>query len=124
MGQVDLFTDEVQTKTTFHTILILQNLKEIRILTVKQKAEALKKFSDEFLASDLRKRMYEAFDGKRTFQQISKAINCKSNTLQIFGQLLIDKDLVDFETKGNARIISKSLPKVTIYYANKELGGN
>jgi len=104
--------------------LLEELLEEIRILTVKQKAEAFKKFSDEFLTSDLRKKMYEAFDGERTLQQISSAIDCKLNTLQVFGQLLIDESLVDFETKGNARIINKSLLKVTIYYANKELRGD
>jgi len=104
--------------------LLEELVKEISILTVKQKAEAFKKFSDEFLTSDLRKKMYEAFDGERTIQQISKVIGCKQNTLQVFGQSLVDKDLVDFEMKGNAHIISKSLLKVTIYYANKELKGD
>jgi hypothetical protein len=104
--------------------LLEELVKEIRILTVKQKTEAFKKFSDEFLTSDLRKNMYDAFDGERTLQQISKAINCKLNTLQIFGQSLIDEGLVDFETKGNARIIRKSLHKVAIYYANKEIEEN
>ena len=104
--------------------LLDELLKEIRILTVKQKAEAFKRFSDEFLTSDLRKKMYDAFDGERTLQQICSAIGCKLNTLQVFGQLLADEDLVDFETKGTARIISKSLLKVTIYYANKELKGS
>ena len=104
--------------------LLEELVNEIRILTAKQKAEAFKIFSDEFLTSELRKEMYKAFDGERTFQQISNAIGCKLNTLQIFGQSLIDEGLVDFETKGNARIIRKSLLKVTIYYANKELKEN
>ncbi len=34
----------------------------------------------------------------------------------------MDKDLVDYEMKGNARILSKSLSKIAVYYANKELG--
>lgn len=62
------------------------------------------------------------FDGVRTLQQISTDINCKLNTLQVFAQQLVDKDLVDYEMKGNARILSKSLSKIAVYYANKELG--
>ena len=104
--------------------LLKELVGEMRILTAKQKAEAFKKFNEEFLTSDLRKKMYESFDGERTLQQISTAIDCKLNTLQIFGKSLIDEDLVDLETKGNSQIISKSLLKVTIYYANKELKGS
>lgn len=102
--------------------LLKKLLEETKLLTVQAKVEALKKFNDDFLTSDLRRQMYEAFDGERTLPQISNDLDCKINTLQVFAQLLTDKDLVDFETKGNARIISKSLSKIAVYYANKELG--
>jgi ribosomal protein L17 len=102
--------------------LIKELLDEVKLLTVQVKAEALRKFNEEFLTSDLRRQMYEAFDGTRTFQQISKDIDCKSNTLQVFAQQLVDKDLADCEMKGNARILSKSLSKIAAYYASKELG--
>lgn len=102
--------------------LLKDLLEETRLLTVQMKAEALKKFNEDFLTSDLRRQIYDAFDGERTLQQISNDLCCKINTLQIFVQQLVDKDLVDFETKGNARIIKKSLSKIAVYYANKELG--
>lgn len=102
--------------------ILKELLEETKLLTVQSKAEAIKKFNEEFLVSNLRRQMYEAFDGARTLQQISADIDCKLNTLQVFAQLLVDKDLVDYEMKGNARIISKSLSKIAVYYANKELG--
>jgi len=104
--------------------LLQELVDEIKILTAKQKTEAFKMFSEEFLNSDLRKKMYKALDGERTLQQISDDIGCKINSLQVFGQLLIDEDLVDFETRGKSRIINKSLTKIAIYYSNKEKGGN
>lgn len=102
--------------------ILKELLEETKLLTVQTKIGALKQFNNEFLTSDLRRQMYEALDGERTLQQISNDIDCKINTLQIFAQQLVDKDLVDFETKGNARIISKSLSKIAMFYANKELG--
>ncbi len=102
--------------------LLKELLEETKLLTVHAKAEAIRKFNADFLTSDLRRQMYEAFDGVRTFQQISTDINCKLNTLQVFAQQLVDKDLVDYEMKGNARILNKSLSKIAVYYANKELG--
>lgn len=109
-------------ETTNLEKLLKDLLEETKLLTVQTKAEALKKFSGDFLTSDLRRQMYEAFDGEKTLQQISNDLRCKINTLQVFAQQLVDKDLVDFETKGNARIIRKSLSKIAVYYANKELG--
>lgn len=108
-------------ETNYIEKLLKELLEETKLLTVQAKAEAIKKFNIDFLTSDLRRQMYEAFDGERTLQQISTDMNCKLNTLQIFAQLLVDKDLADFEMRGNARIISKSLSKIAVYYANKEL---
>ena len=101
--------------------LLKELLEETKLLTVQLKAEAIRKFNNDFLTSELRRQMYEGFDGERTFQQISSDINCKPNTLQVFAQQLVDKDLVDYIMKGNARIISKSLSKIAVYYAKKEL---
>ena len=75
-----------------------------------------------WVETDLRRKMYDAFDGERTLPQISDAIGCKINTLQVFAQQLVDKSLVDYTTKGNARIINKSPSKIALYYATKELG--
>lgn len=102
--------------------LLTELLEEVKILTVQAKVESIKQFKADYLTSDLRNQIYEAFDGVRTFQQISAAIKCKQNTLQVFAQLLVDNDLVEYEMKGNARIISKSLSKIALYYANKQIG--
>lgn len=101
--------------------ILRELLEETKLLTVKTKAESLRKFNNEFLTSDLRKAMYAAFDGERTLPQISNDIGCKVNTLQIFAQQLIDKDLVDYEMQGKAKIISKSLSKIAVYYTKMEL---
>lgn len=96
-------------------------LEEVQLLTVTTKADALEKFNTDFLTSDLRKAMYSAFDGEKTLPEISKEINCKLNTLQIFAQTLVDNDLVEYTTRGNARIINKSVTKIAIYYARKTI---
>ena len=101
--------------------LLTSLLEEVKLLTVATKADALEKFNADFLTSDLRKAMYSAFDGQRTLPEISKDINCKINTLQIFAQSLVDNDLVDYTTRGNARIINKSVTKIAIYYARKTI---
>ena len=101
--------------------LLSQLLDEVCLITIDIKADALDRFSKEYLTSDLRKQMYEAFDGQRSLPEISKITGCKLNTLQIFAQTLIDKDLVDYTTRGNARIISKSTTKIAIHYARKSL---
>ncbi|MCQ5087513.1 hypothetical protein [Ruthenibacterium lactatiformans] len=102
--------------------LLRELLEEVQLLTVQAKVDALQKFKNDFLTSDLRRNMYDAFDGERTLPEISDDIGCKINTLQIFAQQLVDKNLVDYTFKGNARIIKKSLSKIALYYANKELG--
>jgi len=102
--------------------VLAELLEETKLLTVQVKAEAIKKFNNEFLTSDLRKQMYAAFDGERTLPQISNDLGCKQNTLQVFAQQLMDKDLINYETKGKARILRKSISKIAVYYANKELG--
>ena len=97
--------------------LLKELLEETKLLTVQAKAEAIRKINGEFLTSDLRRQMYEALDGSRTLPQISNDISCKINTLQIFVQQLADKDLVDFDIRGNARIVNKYYTnKATIYY--------
>lgn len=101
--------------------ILKEILEEAKLLTVKTKAESLRRFNNDFLTSDLRKMMYAAFDGERTLPQISSDLGCKVNTLQIFAQQLIDKDLVDYKMQGKAKIISKSLSKIAVYYTNMEL---
>ena len=101
--------------------LLSELLDEVKLLTTEAKATALEKFSKDYLTSDLRIQMYATFDGQRTLQEISKDIGCKINTLQIFAQLLIDNDLVNYTTRGNARILSKSTSKIAIFYARKAL---
>lgn len=102
-------------------MLLSELLDEVRLITVNTKAEAFQMFSQEFLTSDLRVKMYNAFDGQKSLPEISKEIGCKVNTLQIFAQSLIDHNLVDYYVRGNARIISKSASKIAIFYANKRL---
>lgn len=101
--------------------LLCHLIDEVQLLTVSTKADALEKFNKDFLTSELREKMYSAFDGQRTLPEISKDLCCKLNTLQIFAQSLVDNDLVDYTIRGNARIISKSVTKIAIYYARKTI---
>jgi hypothetical protein len=103
--------------------ILVEMLEEMKLLTAKIKIDALQKFQSEFLNSELRQKMYGSFDGHRTLQEISSDIGCKINTLQIFAQQLVDKELVSYETKGNARIINKSLSKIAEYYTRTAIGG-
>ncbi len=61
-------------------------LEETKLLTVHAKAEAIRKFNADFLTSDLRRQMYEAFDGVRTFQQISTD-SLATDTLRFIARL-------------------------------------
>ncbi len=103
------------------TQILLEILEELKLLTVNTKAEALLRFQDEFLKTELQTTMYASFDGERTLQEISDDIGCKKNTIQILAQKLVENDLVDIIPKGNSRIIKKSVSKIAIYYANKKL---
>lgn len=102
--------------------LLKQILEELSLLTVSTKTNAYQKFKEEFLTSELREKMYNSFDGERTLPEISKELECKLNTLQVFVQSLVEKDLVKAETTGKSRIISKSMSKIALYYAKAELG--
>lgn len=103
------------------SILLQSLLDEVRLLTVQSKAIAMERFRQDFLTSDLRAQMYSAFDGEKTLPEISKEIDCKLNTLQGFAQTLVESDLVDYQIKGNSRIIRKSISKIAVYYASKDL---
>lgn len=101
--------------------IIAALLEEVRLLTVPIKANALKRFQADFLTTDMRRQAYAAFDGDRSIQQISADIDCKPNTLQVFVQTLVAEDLVDVETRGKSQIIRKSMSKIAVYYADKDL---
>ena len=96
-------------------------LQEVSLLTVPTKATALQKFKKEFLNSEIRAKAYEKFDGVKTIKQISEEIGAKANTIQIFVAQLIANDLVNVSKQGNNQLISKSITKIAVYYANKEL---
>lgn len=101
--------------------LLKSILDEIRLLTVQTKADAIRRFHSEFLTSDMRKKAYEKFDGTKTLKEISEEINCKLNSLQVFVSNLVEKDLVDVTKQGNSQLVSKSISKIAVYYANNDL---
>lgn len=101
--------------------LLAKILEELQLLSVKTKSDAILKFNNEFLTTDTRKQAYALFDGEKTLQEISSAIDAKQNTVQVFAQDLAKKDLIDFNSKGNSRLYKPSVTKIAIYYANKSL---
>ena len=96
-------------------------LKEVSLLTVSRKAEALKRFKKDFLTSDLRKQAYSLFDGTKTLKEISEITGQKQNSMQIFAQLLVEKDLIGVTKQGNNKLYSRSIQKIAVYYAELDL---
>lgn len=101
--------------------LLTDLLQEVKLLTVSTKATALQRFKADFLTSEQRKQAYELFDGTKTLTEISDILNAKVNTLQVFAQILISNDLVDVVKQGKNNLISKSISKIAIYYAELDL---
>ena len=96
-------------------------LQELSLLTVSTKANALQRFNKEFLSSAMRKKAYELFDGTKTLKEISEEIGEKQNSVQIFAQQLLAKDLLVVTKQGNNKMYAKSITKIAIYYAALDL---
>ena len=96
-------------------------LQELTLLTVSTKATALQRFNKEFLISEMRRKAYELFDGTKTLKEISEQIGEKQNSVQIFAQQLVAKDLLAVTKQGNNKMYSKSITKIAVYYAAQDL---
>ena len=96
-------------------------LQELTLITVSTKANALQRFNKDFLNSDMRRKAYELFDGTKTLKEISEQIGEKQNSVQIFAQQLVAKDLLMVTKQGNNKMYSKSITKVAVYYAAQDL---
>ena len=96
-------------------------LQELTLLTVSTKATALQRFNKEFLISEMRRKAYELFDGTKTLKEISEHIGEKQNSVQIFAQQLVAKDLLAVTKQGNNKMYSKSITKIAVYYAAQDL---
>ena len=96
-------------------------LQELTLLTVSTKATALQRFNKEFLISDMRRKAYELFDGTKTLKEISEQIGEKQNSVQIFAQQLVAKDLLVVTKQGNNKMYAKSISKIAVYYAAQDL---
>lgn len=108
-------------ETTNLEKLVQSLLQEVSLLTVPTKAAAIQRFNKDFLTSEMRIKAYEKFDGIKTLTEISQEIGCKINTLQVFVAQLIENNLVDVTKQGNNKLISKSITKIAVYYATKDL---
>lgn len=96
-------------------------LKEVSLLTVSTKADALQRFKKDFLTSEMRKKAYELFDGTKTLKEISEQIGEKQHSVQVFAQLLVNKDLLTVSKQGNNKLYAKSISKIAVYYATLDL---
>lgn len=108
--------DTTQTEKLLEAIL-----QELSLLTVATKANALRRFNKEFLISDMRRKAYELFDGTKTLKEISEQIGEKQNSVQIFAQQLVAKDLLVVTKQGNNKLYAKSIVKIAVYYAAQDL---
>lgn len=96
-------------------------LTELRLLTSMIKASAVKKFYEEFLATDLQRKIYEEFDGEKDAQAIAEESGASLRAAQFLIKELDDKDLIGVEKRGRSIIPNKEVNKIAMYYANEEV---
>lgn len=102
-------------------------LSELELLTSGTKAAALVRFQNDFLITDLQKRIYAEFDGEKDSQAISDAVGSSMRAVQLLIKDLAEKDLITLEKRGRSTIPSKSTAKIATYYAKHDIisvGGN
>lgn len=101
---------------------ILQDLRgELSLLTVKVKTEALKRFHDDFLTTEQRKSIYNSFDGEKDAAEIAKIADCSLRNVQLLIKELEEKDLIEIRREGRTKIPIKTVHKVALFYASKDL---
>lgn len=96
-------------------------LSELELLTSATKASSLNRFQNEFLVTDLQRKIYEAIDGERDSQAIADVTGASVRAVQLLIKDLNDKDLISVERKGRSTIPSKETSKIASYYAKVDI---
>lgn len=96
-------------------------LSELELLTSATKAVALMRFQNDFLITDLQKRMYTEFDGEKDSQAVSDASGASLRAVQLLIKDLVEKDLISVEKRGRSIIPSKATAKIATYYARQDI---
>lgn len=89
---------------------------ELSLLTLQVKARSLRAFEQEFLTSPERKKMFQAFDGSKTCQQIAEHAGVSERAVQYFVKELEDNNLIDVRYHGRNKIPSRNLTKIALRY--------
>ena len=102
-------------------------LVELELLTSSTKAAALTRFQNDFLTTELQRKIYDAIDGEKDSQAIADATNASLRAVQLLIRDLQEKDLIEIVKKSRSNIPSKSTAKIATYYAKMDIinaGGN
>ena len=109
-------------------ISILGNiLSELKLLTSSIKASALVRFQNEFLITDLQRKIYSEIDGEKDSQAIADVTGASLRAVQLLIKDLTKKDLINVQKRGRSIIPDKATAKIAIYYAKQDIlngGGN
>ena len=102
-------------------------LSELELLTSSIKASALVRFQNEFLITDLQRKIYSEIDGEKDSQAIADATGASLRAVQLLIKDLTEKDLIDIQKRGRSIIPHKAISKIATYYAQRDIlngGGN
>ena len=98
--------------------ILLDILRELRLLTIGMKSEALLNFRKDFLITKQREIIYDSIDGVNDLKDIARKACCSDRSVQLFIKELFEKDLINTSKQSNRTIPEQSIDKIAFYYAN------
>ena len=99
-------------------------LSELELLTSSIKASASARFQNEFLLTDLQRKIYSEIDGEKDSQAIADAAGASLRAVQLLIKDLSNKNLINIQKRGHAIIPHKSISKIARYYAQQDIHNN
>lgn len=96
-------------------------LAELELLTSSVKATALVRFQQEFLLTDLQRKIYNAIDGEKDSQEIAETTGASLRAVQLLIKELTEKDLIDISKRGRSNIPKRSVVKIATYFARQDI---
>ena len=96
-------------------------LSELELLTSSIKASASVRFQNEFLITDMQRKIYAEIDGENDSQAIADAAGASFRAVQLLIKDLTEKDLINVQKRGRSIIPGKATTKIAIYYAKQDI---
>ena len=96
-------------------------LSELELLTSSIKASALVRFQNDFLLTDLQRKIYAEIDGEKDSQAIADATGASLRAVQLLIKDLTEKDLINVQKRGRSIIPGKEISKIATYYAKHDI---